>query len=633
MTSPRYTATYSFHQLQYKYEDEILISSAGDNGSCWSVYAVMDGHNGNIAARFVKRRFLAELLQRLPTWEVPAPYTEHFSAYAEVVRQALTASFLVMEELLLSNDVVGGTTLTVAVQRANLLSVANVGDSLCVLDSGMDFEVLALDHRIGSEPLEETRLEEAGVRVARLKFDLSGPADTEEGGCGPLRAWPGGLVMSRSIGDSDVGSCILPYPNVKQVLLPSRGCRLVIASDGVWDGLNPRKTVGFLRTMGVSNAAMVLCRAAAKYRKSQPDDTSAIVVDLMPSEHQSFKTLVQELRDDSAAPTAPVRSVRRTLSSSGSLSAMSRSLNAVSRQLMKVNSLTKSEHGPPRYSTASSLMLSNHSKVAESEIESPTSLDNPKHQHFWVRFFSCVRPTVGCPHAATNLSPPCDEIEVVGDIDSWQVFGYGRYDKLSTARLELDGKLGTSLFGSRSNSGNGMPEPGCLALGSQVGVGGTNHSGSDAGVLLGVVPVSPGALHPEGTFHRPTLTTETASREGSMRARTLSPRLSSHSIPRNSLTDKFFGALYLPYDDPNYEGDAQASDSLYSQPGASSIYAYPLAPSPGISAGGVIEEDMPTNDGGELGNSGQAPSPLMRTGGVTPRGPVADVLVAPSVAC
>ncbi|XP_016747019.1 importin-9-like isoform X2 [Gossypium hirsutum] len=34
---------------------------------------------------------------------------------------------------------------------------------------------------------------------------------------GPLRCWPGGLCLSRSIGDMDVGEFIVPVPYIKQV--------------------------------------------------------------------------------------------------------------------------------------------------------------------------------------------------------------------------------------------------------------------------------------------------------------------------------------------------------------------------------------------------------------------------------
>ena len=38
---------------------------------------------------------------------------------------------------------------------------------------------------------------------------------------GPLRCWPGGLCLSRSIGDTDVGEFIVPIPHVKQVKVKS----------------------------------------------------------------------------------------------------------------------------------------------------------------------------------------------------------------------------------------------------------------------------------------------------------------------------------------------------------------------------------------------------------------------------
>lgn len=34
---------------------------------------------------------------------------------------------------------------------------------------------------------------------------------------GPLRAWPGGICLSRTIGDIDAGQCIVPVPHVKQI--------------------------------------------------------------------------------------------------------------------------------------------------------------------------------------------------------------------------------------------------------------------------------------------------------------------------------------------------------------------------------------------------------------------------------
>ena len=72
-----------------------------------------------------------------------------------------------------------------------------------------------------------------GTQIAQIGCDLDGPAEEGESGYGPLRAWPGGLCVSRAIGDIDVGDCILAYPHIVQLEVPSDGVRLALASDGV----------------------------------------------------------------------------------------------------------------------------------------------------------------------------------------------------------------------------------------------------------------------------------------------------------------------------------------------------------------------------------------------------------------
>lgn len=50
----------------------------------------------------------------------------------------------------------------------------------------------------------------SGGQVARLH-----PFAGRE--AGPLRAWPGGICLSRTIGDLDAGEYIVPVPHVKQI--------------------------------------------------------------------------------------------------------------------------------------------------------------------------------------------------------------------------------------------------------------------------------------------------------------------------------------------------------------------------------------------------------------------------------
>ena len=104
-----------------------------------------------------------------------------------------------------------------AVVIGYLLTVANVGDSAAVLDTGCSILELTGSHRIHSNVEEQSRLRGAGCQLAPLGFHLQGPARPGELGVGPLRLWPGGLCVSRSIGDLDAGSEVVPMPHIKQV--------------------------------------------------------------------------------------------------------------------------------------------------------------------------------------------------------------------------------------------------------------------------------------------------------------------------------------------------------------------------------------------------------------------------------
>lgn len=95
----------------------------------------------------------------------------------------------------------------------NLVTVANTG----VLDTGVSILELTESHRILTHEAERQRLRNAGCQVMQLGFHLQGPARPGEQGVGPLRIWPGGLCVSRSVGDVDAGPEIMPIPHIKQV--------------------------------------------------------------------------------------------------------------------------------------------------------------------------------------------------------------------------------------------------------------------------------------------------------------------------------------------------------------------------------------------------------------------------------
>lgn len=97
-----------------------------------------------------------------------------------------------------------------------------------------------------------------------------------------MRVWPGGLCLSRAIGDPDVGDCILPHPFYKHVRVPGRPARVLLATDGVWDAVTNQIAVTSLRDLNTEAACTELVDLAIS-RRGLRDDTTVIVVDLTPS--------------------------------------------------------------------------------------------------------------------------------------------------------------------------------------------------------------------------------------------------------------------------------------------------------------------------------------------------------------
>ena len=87
------------------------------------------------------------------------------------------------------------------------------------------------------------------------------PSTLEGKPVGPTRVWPGGLAMSRTIGDLEAGKVVLSHPEVRQVTLPATGGRVIIASDGLWDAVAPKTAAHHVRGMPASKAATELVQA------------------------------------------------------------------------------------------------------------------------------------------------------------------------------------------------------------------------------------------------------------------------------------------------------------------------------------------------------------------------------------
>ena len=191
-----------------------------------------------------------------------------------------------------------GATLTVALLTGRLLTVANVGDSVAYLHDGKHFFPITKSHRLDDNLHEKQRLERAGVTIAPLCSTLNGPAQPGKMGYGPFRVWPGGLAVSRSIGDADVSSHVWCVPHLHQILLPTAGARLILASDGLWDCLSIKSVKRMVKKKSIYKCAGELVELVGRAQGGQlSDDVTIIVVDVLEAEgetvYRDFKYVLQ----------------------------------------------------------------------------------------------------------------------------------------------------------------------------------------------------------------------------------------------------------------------------------------------------------------------------------------------------
>jgi len=253
--------------LKYAIADNVTVS----------MFGVMDGHGefGHEVSSFVQTK-------------LPLHLSNMVKEILEDPHKGITDAVAVMCEELAATNIncsFSGTTCVFGVRVKDILYVANIGDSRCVMCQKVNGEIntldLSEDHK-PELPNEKERIMAAGGRVETLP----GPVGED---CGPYRVWlpevdVPGLAMSRSIGDEvsqTVG--VTSVPEIREHTICDEDMFCIFASDGVWEFITSHQAVDLVwkNRADLQNAAKLLVEESTrrwKHEEEVIDDITCTII-------------------------------------------------------------------------------------------------------------------------------------------------------------------------------------------------------------------------------------------------------------------------------------------------------------------------------------------------------------------
>ena len=250
---------------------------------------VVDGHGGASTTQFLREHTLTRVLQASGDGSSTTLHDACTRVFASLHAEA--AHLTTTEK----TPNCTGATCTVVIFNVTRreLSSANVGDSEAILvhevvgassagkardasSCGEAFDQLTTSHRLTDSIEEQQRLAQVpGCTLAQA------PGRDGVGRTGPLRAWPGGLGVTRGIGDADCGAIVSCEPAWRTLHVPDGGGVVVACSDGVWDALSFRVVAKLIYANvyeSVRGSAREVVRKAVSKRGGLLDDTTAVMM-------------------------------------------------------------------------------------------------------------------------------------------------------------------------------------------------------------------------------------------------------------------------------------------------------------------------------------------------------------------
>lgn len=243
-------------------------------------FAVFDGHGGAQASKYCARMMSMHIADAFNTGSGVGADTLH-----ERLALACTQAFEDADLKLREMNSTHGTTATCVFVSAHAIDVANVGDSEAYLftPDGKAHPLIE-DHRVDTCALhEQTRVINAGGKLRQARDARGMPR-------GPMRVFPGGLAMTRTIGDADASTAVIHTPGMTHAPYPREGGVIVLASDGLWDYTTLHAVGSLVRasakpTLGMRWLSQSLLRLAAEQNKLI-DDVTIVCIAIKPTKRE-----------------------------------------------------------------------------------------------------------------------------------------------------------------------------------------------------------------------------------------------------------------------------------------------------------------------------------------------------------
>jgi len=217
---------------------------------------VYDGHCGSAAAS-IAARVLTPYFESMRTAELDKPAVDR-----RAERDLLKEAYLKTDRFIVNSGTISGAAAATFYLLGKRFLAANAGDVRILIGTDGKGRILTVDHSPW-DPEERARIEALGGEVVIMDIPRV----------------QGALAVSRALGDLPFKPFISAKPHIVEGLLGQENDLVLLASDGLWHGLDLHEALLMARAAEdpQSAADQILFQACAQ---GAPDNITIMVLDL-----------------------------------------------------------------------------------------------------------------------------------------------------------------------------------------------------------------------------------------------------------------------------------------------------------------------------------------------------------------